>query len=863
MGVNTIEQEIVEWSATRPPWQRVLMRRLARGEALGEADLSDLADRLAQTSAPQIGEPLTRADLPGGQAVAAEKIVLRGIRDLAHVNALIPKQTLDFARSGITIVYGDNGSGKSGYARLLKAVVRARDREDVRTDIFADKPDELPSATLLVERAGTPDEISWPTGNVDELGSAGFYDEACGDKYLTTDTEISYRPSALSVLDGLIRACDGVRAALDKRLVENARRAALLPELSSESPAGRFLASLSATSELAQLDALCKLDPDVDEQIKTLAAEEVNLRTLDPAKERARLLLMATKLERLATHQAGLVAAIGPKIEKELPLLHARLRAAEAAASAASVRTFEGEPLGGVGSPVWMILWDAARAYAVDGAHIDGAFPDTSSGARCVLCHQELGTEAADRLRRFESFVRDNVQATLAAARRAWTEASAGLAAVVCEPADIMAILDDLQEAHAPLTTAARQFIACAAARLGALVAAGKGETWSLVEPPPLPAATGAATATATALRQQANAVETRDHEQHLRTVSAKRRALEDAKKLAASKDALIAEVARLSERARLEAGKTQSSTNAISTKTADLVRAHVTAVVRDRFTRETERLRLDKVTINDIGVRKGALRHQAAFIGARQEAPLPRVLSEGEQTALGLAGFFTEAYLDTSRAALILDDPVCSLDHRRRVKVAERLAEFAADRQVIVFTHDIVFVGDLTKAAEAAQIAVTERSVEREGSGKPGACREHHPWKARDAGQRLNDLAKDLARMKADRASLDEETYETRTAEWAGKLSETWERILVLEVVGQVFDLGTQEVRPRKFRLLAKITDTDDADFQASYGRVSQWARRHDKSTAVNYVAPSTDEMQAELDLVKAWFERVRKYKN
>ena len=262
----------------------------------------------------------------------------------------------------------------------------------------------------------------------------------------------------------------------------------------------------------------------------------------------------------------------------------------------------------------------------------------------------------------------------------------------------------------------------------------------------------------------------------------------------------------------------------------------------------------MDKVTINDIGVRKGALRHQAAFIGARQDAPLPRVLSEGEQTALGLAGFFTEAYLDTSRAALILDDPVCSLDHRRRVKVAERLAEFAADRQVIVFTHDIVFVGDLSKAAEAAQIAVTERSVEREGTGKPGACREHHPWKARDAGQRLNDLAKDLARMKADRASLDEQTYETRSAEWAGKLSETWERILVLEVVGQVFDLGTQEVRPRKFRLLAKITETDDADFQASYGRVSQWARRHDKSTAVNYVAPTTDEMQAELDLVKAW---------
>jgi hypothetical protein len=77
------------------------------------------------------------------------------------------------------------------------------------------------------------------------------------------------------------------------------------------------------------------------------------------------------------------------------------------------------------------------------------------------------------------------------------------------------------------------------------------------------------------------------------------------------------------------------------------------------------------------------------------------------------------------------------------------------------------------------------------------------------------------------------------------------------------VFDFGTQEVRPRMFRLLSKITESDDTDFQASYGRISQWARRHDKSLAVNYVAPTIEDMQKELEFVKGWLDRVKKYRN
>ncbi|MCY3578190.1 MAG: AAA family ATPase, partial [bacterium] len=289
--------------------------------------------------------------------------------------------------------------------------------------------------------------------------------------------------------------------------------------------------------------------------------------------------------------------------------------------------------------------------------------------------------------------------------------------------------------------------------------------------------------------------------------------------------------------------------------------RSHVTTLVRDRFTRESDRLRLERVTLEDTGGQKGRLQHRPAFVGAIQQPAMAKVLSEGEQTALGLAGFFTEAYLDDTKSAIVLDDPVSSLDHIRRGRVASRLAELARDRQVVVFTHDLAFVVDLAQAAKEAEVPMVERSVERRGDGKPGVCLESHPWKARDVKARLGALEVDLARIKREMTEWQQEDLEKEAADWAGKLSETWERLLSVEVVGRVVDRTTLEVRPRMLKVLAHLTPEDDKEFQESYARVSRWARRHDKSPEFNYVAPEIDEMVEELTLVRAWLGRIKQY--
>ena len=76
------------------------------------------------------------------------------------------------------------------------------------------------------------------------------------------------------------------------------------------------------------------------------------------------------------------------------------------------------------------------------------------------------------------------------------------------------------------------------------------------------------------------------------------------------------------------------------------------------------------------------------------------------------------------------------------------------------------------------------------------------------------------------------------------------------------VVDPVTDFIRPQSFRVLAKLTDGDNDEFQKSYGLCSTWLRRHDKSQTLNYVAPELDELEEELAR-KAWYDRVRRYKN
>ncbi len=150
-----------------------------------------------------------------------------------------------------------------------------------------------------------------------------------------------------------------------------------------------------------------------------------------------------------------------------------------------------------------------------------------------------------------------------------------------------------------------------------------------------------------------------------------------------------------------------------------------------------------------------------------------------------------------------------------------------------------------------------------RQDEGKTGVCSEKHPWKTRNVRERLGNLRTKLGEIKTKCRDWNEEEYENQVALWAGRLSEVWESIFSQEIVGRIISEGGLEVRPQMVKIMAKFSDKDYGEFNASYSRISGWAPRHNKSEIVNYVAPTISQLDQELELVTKWFKRVKKYQN
>ncbi|MCH7725473.1 MAG: hypothetical protein IH991_03165 [Planctomycetes bacterium] len=128
----TVLEQLLEWSQDRPAWQRDALRRLVQNGELSDDDIRALVDicKSAHGLADQEGiAPLTKEHVPQKTA-GSEPVALVSIFHHRGVNALAEDQTLEFAPN-LTVVYGDNAAGKTGYIRILKSACRARGQERI------------------------------------------------------------------------------------------------------------------------------------------------------------------------------------------------------------------------------------------------------------------------------------------------------------------------------------------------------------------------------------------------------------------------------------------------------------------------------------------------------------------------------------------------------------------------------------------------------------------------------------------------------------------------------------------------------------------------------------------------------------
>ena len=187
--------DILAWTRTLPEWQQDAARRLfQKPDGLSIEDYDELYVLLkAAHNLPnpegRKAAPLSNDHLPTSTG-SGDPVVLKTMRALKHVNCIAPDQTLCFEPTGMTVIYGGNGSGKSGYARVLKRACRARDQNE---QVLPDANDPtaqkcIPEALFDIEAGTVTTEVRWSAKAAppEELASIAVFDCHCARLYLTT-----------------------------------------------------------------------------------------------------------------------------------------------------------------------------------------------------------------------------------------------------------------------------------------------------------------------------------------------------------------------------------------------------------------------------------------------------------------------------------------------------------------------------------------------------------------------------------------------------------------------------------------------------------------------------------------------------
>lgn len=262
---------------------------------------------------------------------------------------------------------------------------------------------------------------------------------------------------------------------------------------------------------------------------------------------------------------------------------------------------------------------------------------------------------------------------------------------------------------------------------------------------------------------------------------------------------------------------------------------------------------------MKELGGADGIFYHKLVFTRA-PGVELQKVVSEGEQRCLSIAAFFAELSTADDTSGIVFDDPVSSLDFQWRNAVARRLVQESKTRQVVVFTHDVVFLLSLRQYAEELGVEPLDQHVRHQPNKGAGMCADELPWVALNVKKKIAYL--NNCWQAADKFSRDglQDAYEKEAQYLYGRLREAWERALEEVLLNGVVERYRPSVQTQQIAHIADITADDCKAVQTAMTKCSTWLPGHDKAPAARSLVPRADELKADIDALSSWVTSIRK---
>lgn len=448
--------KLAEWCAGQQPWAVDAMQRAATSTAITTEDVDALVNRIALAHGLTIAGTHTCQAFDENSVITLasqpDDVILQSVGPLHGLDRLAHGQTLKFAIDGVTVIFGENGSGKSGYTRALRQLCSARKEPDLQSDVFSDSAEPSKSITYTYKQGpNEPVSATWTEGDAkpNQLSGITLLDTDNLRVYVESKNEILYLPPEVACVGRLAELYQAASSQYRNWIDQNIRQygTAFGTHYQQGTTAAQLSARLQITTPEANLPTEEELrsaalwTPELDDELARLTSQLVQ----GPAAVASRYdRIVAASTEVVENLERNFPRLADTLIELDVAVMQDR---DEKRRIADTLRADQigSQPISATGSDTWKSLFHWARLFAAEAGVRQPGDP-FAAGDPCPLCQQTLSEDAATRLAAFDAYIEGRatqeanaasqaIQARLAALRELTFKTETELAVLLGETA--------------------------------------------------------------------------------------------------------------------------------------------------------------------------------------------------------------------------------------------------------------------------------------------------------------------------------------------------------------------------------------------------------------------------------------------
>ncbi|OAV72128.1 hypothetical protein Barb4_00156 [Bacteroidales bacterium Barb4] len=686
-STTTTKKEIIdflwEWAETKGDWGKLLIDKVVTSEnELSSTNRKEIFNYFLQSVRLRSGLPTLNIQKPT-YTPTSKKIELTSLSEITGVNRLAPNQTIVFSKN-LTVVFGENGTGKTGYARILKSLGFSYDTNNrILSNIFESSTPKV--ATIKYNLNGVEeDPFIWNGTNRNaELENISVFNNNCVQISLS-DRQLIVSPIGFHLFSLVTSELNELANLLGSTIQQYPTQLGWVESLTDGTPQKDFISKLSSISTEQKLTELSNFTSGNEEELKN---KQVELSCLNKA-------LIQTEMQNYSASVLELNEIISI-IQTAKTILNTTtaqtLIEFNNKITELKKNTQKGIKEIAESNGISFYETDQFQSFiksAEDYIKILGKPHYPEQQDICIYCLQPLQPSAKELLNSYRILLNDKTQESLLDIRKQKNN-----------------LIDKVKSINENIVLHQPTF--------------GTNENQKPIQPKELVDFKNNLRTfknefisdlifdlSLHAIDYDAIIKFLLEKQQLIKSTLTQKKMLLD--NLSSKETELKNKVAELTDRKfislKIEEIKTAMknhnitsvlsnnvsafSTTPISRKTTEARDALVKSNFETIFNSELKYLRKSQIKIDlNFGTNQG---HSKVSHKINTYSLLD-ILSEGEQKAIALSEFLTELQLDSIKASVIFDDPVNSLDHNIIDDLARRLLQLSTERQVVVFTHSIL----------------------------------------------------------------------------------------------------------------------------------------------------------------------------